>query len=121
MMHSVGMAWGWILPTLVVLVGGYVGWLALRRHGGAGGDGGRAESGRITEHRTEANLQARIYSLAKKRGGSLTVSDVVVETGVSPTEAERVLESMTDNMRVRMEVTDEGTVTYEFPELKETE
>lgn len=85
MMHSVGMAWGWIFPTLVVLAGG---------------------AGRIERSGSPGNLHAGLYSLAKKYHGRLTVSTVVVETGLSPAEAERVLESMTDNVRVRMEVTE---------------
>ncbi len=52
MMHSVGMAWGWIFPTLVVLAGG---------------------AGRIERSGSPGNLHARLYSLAKKYHGSLTV------------------------------------------------
>ena len=32
-------------------------------------------------------------------------------------EAEALIQSMVDNQRVRMEVTDDGLVVYEFPEI----
>ncbi len=62
-------------------------------------------------------VEPMIYRLAKQLGGRLTVSDVVVETGLRVREAEEMLQNMTDSLRVRMEVDDRGVVTYEFTEL----
>lgn len=62
-------------------------------------------------------IEARVFKLAYRLHGRITVSDVVVDTGLSVDEAERILERMVDNQRVRMEVTRSGLMVYEFPEL----
>lgn len=61
--------------------------------------------------------QGQVFKLAYRLKGKLTVSDVVVETGMEVAEAEALLESMVDGTHVRMEVDDRGIVTYEFPEI----
>ena len=61
--------------------------------------------------------EARIFKLAYRLKGRLTVSDIVVETGLSVHEAEELIESMVDSTRVRMEIDERGIVTYEFPEI----
>lgn len=68
-------------------------------------------------HRAVGGYDARIFQLAYKRKGRLTISDVVIETGLSVEEAEQLMQRMTDNTRVRMEVDNRGMVTYEFPEI----
>ncbi len=65
----------------------------------------------------QGNLESRIFKLANRRKGRITVSDVVIETGLGVNEAEQLLQSMVDNVRVTMEVNDEGLVTFEFPEI----
>jgi hypothetical protein len=67
--------------------------------------------------RLESTNEARIFKLAYRLKGRLTVSDIVVETGLGVREAEQLIESMVDSNRVRMEVDDRGIVTYEFPEI----
>lgn len=64
-----------------------------------------------------ASNEARIFKLAYRLKGRITVSDIVVETGLGVQEAEALIESMVDNARVRMEVDDRGVMTYEFPEI----
>ncbi|MFP4375682.1 MAG: hypothetical protein ACLFP4_01450 [Spirochaetales bacterium] len=61
--------------------------------------------------------QAQLFRLAHKLRGRLTVSDIVVETGLSVSESEALAESVVDGTHVRMEVDDRGIVTYEFPEI----
>ena len=61
--------------------------------------------------------EARIYKLAYRLKGRLTVSDVVVETGLGVKEAEQAIQALVDHVRVRMEVDEDGIVTYEFPEI----
>ncbi len=61
--------------------------------------------------------EAAIFKLAYRLKGRLTVSDIVVETGLGVHESERLVESLVDNSRVRMEIDDRGVVTYEFPEI----
>lgn len=62
-------------------------------------------------------IEARIFKLSYRLQGRLTVSDVVVDTGLSVDEAERMLERLVDNQRVRMEVSSNGLMIYEFPEI----
>ena len=61
--------------------------------------------------------EAQIFKLAYRLKGRLTLSDVVVETGLSLNEAEEIVEGMVDSVHVRMEVDDRGTVLFEFPEI----
>lgn len=63
------------------------------------------------------DADAVIYRLAKKLNGRLTVSDVIVATGMSSDRAEQLLQQMVDGLRVRMEVSPDGLVIYEFVEL----
>lgn len=109
-MHAMDMGIGflWVfLPFLALALGGRV----LERM-----------EQRAVEHRRQgmlrSNHEAAVYRIAKELGGYVTVSDVVVRLGISPADAEQLLQSMTDGLRVQMEVSDSGLVTYEFPELK---
>jgi len=62
--------------------------------------------------------EARMFKLGYRLKGRITVSDIVVETGLGIQEAEELIQSMVDNAHVRMEVDPEtGIVTYEFPEI----
>lgn len=63
-------------------------------------------------------IQQKILRLAGKKGGALTVTEVATELSLSLPAAERVLLAMDDGFRVRSDVTDEGLILYEFPELK---
>ena len=58
-----------------------------------------------------------IFSLAYRLKGKITLSDIIVETGLAVREAEGVIEAMVDGVRVRMEVDRNGMVVYEFPEI----
>ncbi len=61
--------------------------------------------------------QAQLFKLAQRLGGRLTVSDIVIETGLGVEEAERFIEAMVDNSHVRMDIDDNGMVVYDFPEI----
>ena len=65
----------------------------------------------------DQSLQGKIMTLALHNRGTLTVSDVVIATGLSVKQAEETLNSMVDSYRVKMEVKDSGIVVYEFAEL----
>lgn len=65
----------------------------------------------------DSSHEARIFKLAYRLKGRITVSDIVVETGLGVQEAETLIEGMVDSSHVRMEVDDNGLVTYEFPEI----
>lgn len=63
-------------------------------------------------------LENRIFKLAYEMKGRLTLSDVVVGTNLTMKEAESSMNRMVDGSHVRMEVEDDGTILYEFPEIK---
>lgn len=65
------------------------------------------------------SLESKIITLAMNNRGVLTVSDVVLATGLSIRQAEETLNSMVDGYRIKMEVKDSGIIVYEFIELIE--
>ncbi len=62
-------------------------------------------------------IQEQIIKLAYRKGGLLTVTDTVAETGLSFKKAEKVLNGMVDFSRVNMRVSDSGIMVYEFVEI----
>jgi hypothetical protein len=64
-----------------------------------------------------AGLQPEVLRLAAQRKGRLTVTEVASSLGWALPRAEKVLNSLDDGLRVRSEVTDEGVIVYEFPEV----
>jgi hypothetical protein len=59
-----------------------------------------------------------VLQLATRRGGTLTVTEVAAELDLSLSAAERILTEMDDGFRVLSEVSDEGLLLYQFPEVK---
>lgn len=100
------------LVWLIIIVGGYflIRNIIPRHSSGSAGDLQRYSDNEFTE--------AEIYRLAAKHNGKITVSDVVTELGIEPKRTEKILESMADGIRVRMEVEENGAVFYTFPELQ---
>ncbi len=64
-----------------------------------------------------ARLQQRVLLFATEKGGTLTVTEVAASLNLSLSAAEDVLDSMDDGLRVRSDVTSQGIIVYEFPEL----
>ena len=64
-------------------------------------------------------LQRDVLRLASQRGGRLTASEVAAYMDLSPDAAKKLLDGMEleDSQRVCSDVTDEGVIVYEFPEL----
>ncbi len=64
-------------------------------------------------------LQRGILRLASQHGGRLTASEVAAYMDLSPDAAKKLLDGMEleDSQRVSSDVTDEGVIVYEFPEL----
>jgi hypothetical protein len=62
----------------------------------------------------------RLFALAETRGGILRVVDVARELTLMSEEAEALLDGLVDELRVSMQVTDEGEIQYVFRELDET-
>lgn len=65
-----------------------------------------------------AGLQKKVLGLATEKGGTLTVTEVAASMNLSLPAAEKILEEMDDGFRVRSEVTDQGIIVYEFPEVR---
>lgn len=65
-----------------------------------------------------ARLQRRVLLLATEKGGTLTVTEVAASLNLSLSAAESVLEGMDDGLRVRSDVTNQGIIVYEFPEVR---
>ncbi|MDB4948088.1 MAG: hypothetical protein JWM27_737 [Gemmatimonadetes bacterium] len=64
-----------------------------------------------------AALQPDVLRLAAQRQGKLTVTEVASSLNWALPRAEKVLNSLDDGLRVRSDVTDEGVIVYEFPEV----
>ncbi|MXX35855.1 MAG: hypothetical protein F4Z50_14000 [Gemmatimonadetes bacterium] len=56
--------------------------------------------------------------LATERGGVLTVTEVAAELDLSLDAAEKLMVGMDDGFRVRSDITEDGVIYYEFPELR---
>jgi len=63
--------------------------------------------------------EQRLFALAEKQGGTLRVVDVAKGLRVMSSEAEALLDSLVDEVRVSMRVTDEGEIHYVFREIVE--
>ena len=87
---------------------------------GAAGSGTFFWGWRALQDRRQAintGLQQEILRLADVRGGSLTVTEVAASLNVSLPAAEKLLIGMDDGFRVRSDITDDGIIVYEFPEV----
>jgi len=62
-------------------------------------------------------LQQKVLRLATHEGGTLTVTEVASDMNLSLPAAEKVLVSMDDGFRVRSEISKDGVLYYEFPEV----
>ena len=62
-------------------------------------------------------VQRKILRLATAKGGTLTVTEVAADLNLSLSAAEKLLTGMDDGFRVRSEISAEGVIYYEFPEL----
>ena len=63
-------------------------------------------------------LERRVLQLATRKGGSLTVTEVASDLNLSLTAAEGVLLRMDDGFRVTSDITDEGVLVFQFPEVQ---
>ncbi len=63
-------------------------------------------------------LQRKILKLASVKGGVLTVTEVAADLNLAIPAAENILMAMDDGFRVRSEISSEGVIYYEFPELR---
>ena len=71
----------------------------------------------LTKAYRTRRLNGVVFGLAKRLRGRVTLSDVVVETGMDLGEAEQYMDSLVDHAHVSVEVEEQGRLVYEFPEL----
>lgn len=99
--------WEMAVVALGFLVGGggsltfYWGWQGLQ------------ERRKVIMHR----VQRKILKLATASGGTLTVTEVASDLNLALAAAEKILTSMDDGFRVRSDISSEGVLYYEFPEI----
>jgi hypothetical protein len=112
-----------LMASLLVLIG-FVEWemvaVAVGSVVGGGGSGMFYWGWKGLQERQKAlmqGLQRKILKLADVKGGTLTVTEVAADMNLSLPAAENILTSMDDGFRVRSEISKEGVLYYEFPEL----
>lgn len=119
-----GFAWAlWIFAAILMIAG--IGDLelvpfAMGLMAGGGGYLLHRSGNEDRERRREALLQSMhlpVLRLAAQRGGRLTVTQVAQDLGWTLQRAEKVLQSMEDGYRVIGDVTPQGVIVYDFPEL----
>ncbi|HEY0154439.1 MAG TPA: hypothetical protein VGB92_20670 [Longimicrobium sp.] len=120
-----GFAWAlWAMAALFLIIGlaaTEVVPLGMAMMAGAGGYLLRRSANEARERRREAllqSLQLPVLRLAAQRNGRLTVTMVAQDLGWTLPRAEKVLQSMEDGFRVMGDVTPEGVIVYDFPELR---
>lgn len=112
-----------LLATLLVVLGiveAEPGAIATGSAFGAAGTGAFWWGLKALNERRKAlmqRMQRKILRLATHRGGTLTVTEVASDLNLSLPAAENVLTSMEDGFRVRSEISKEGVLYYEFPEV----
>lgn len=113
-----------LLASLMVLIG-FVEWemvaVAMGSVLGAGGSMTFYWGWQGLQDRRKAvmqGLQRKIIRLATVKGGTLTVTEVAAEMNLSLAAAEKILTSMDDGFRVRSEISRDGVLYYEFPEVR---
>ena len=73
---------------------------------------------RRAERLEQTISEQRLYSLAEQHGGVLRVLDVARGLQVPGEEAEELLDHLVDEVRVSMQVTEEGEIRYVFREFE---
>ncbi len=111
------------LATLMItlgLVGGEFEPVVLGSLFGMAGSGLFLGGWRALQRRRQAVLQSlhrKVLLMATQRQGVLTVTEVAAELSLSLPAAEKLMTGMEDGFRVRSDVTDDGIIVYEFPEV----
>jgi hypothetical protein len=63
-------------------------------------------------------IEAEILALAGRRGGKITMVEVVTETALADAEASEVLESLAVRGLADIQITDSGTIVYDFRDVR---
>ncbi|MGB1658275.1 MAG: hypothetical protein ACPHQP_12550 [Longimicrobiales bacterium] len=112
-----------LLASLLVLIG-FVEWeLAAIAVGSVVGGGGSLtfywgwQSLMERKKAIMVGVQRKILKLADAKGGRLTVTEVAADLNLSLPDAEKIMISLDDGFRVRSEISNDGVLYYEFPEI----
>ena len=115
---------GMVLFASFMVLMGFVEWemgvVAAGSVLGAGGSGMFYWGWQGLQDRRKAlmqGLERKILKLAGMRGGRLTVTEVAADMNLPLATADKILTSMDDGFRIRSEISKEGVLYYEFPEL----
>jgi len=87
---------------------------------GMGGSGMFLWGWKALQERRQSVIQAlnrKVLRLATERSGILTVTDVAAELNLTLPAAEKIMIGMDDGFRVRSDISKEGVLYYEFPEV----
>jgi hypothetical protein len=80
---------------------------------------------KISREQKKALQSARekeVILLAREKGGTLTIAEIIAESSLNPDEAEEVMNELVLKRYADMKTTDSGVMVYEFYEiLKEKE
>ena len=91
---------------------------------GMGGSGMFLWGWRALQERRQSvvrTLNGKVLKLATERNGILTVTDVAAALDLTLPAAERIMMGMDDGFRVRSDISREGVLYYEFPEVRHRE
>ncbi|WP_420124879.1 hypothetical protein [Longimicrobium sp.] len=75
------------------------------------------EGAQLDEQEWLESVKHDTLMLAMEHDGVLTVTDVATDLDIPLADAERVLTSMDDGVRVASSVTEDGVIVYEFKEV----
>ena len=70
------------------------------------------------KEKKESKLDKELFKIAQKQGGKLTISDVVAKGKLDEESAEQMLDEMTKQGTVDMQITDEGEILYVFLDME---
>lgn len=65
----------------------------------------------------EKELESALLHVAQKRHGTITATDVAMETDLTMSQAAQVLDGLHTRGLIGMDIRDDGVVVYTFPEL----
>ena len=68
-----------------------------------------------------ASREKEVLRLAKQKGGELTIAEIVSDTSMNAEEADEIMRELVVKRYVDMKITDQGSVIYEFFELRPSE
>lgn len=115
-MGAIGGVFSVVLIAVAVLGGVYaLSYVMKRRGAGDRADGPGHDSARRDG---ESSQTVAVFRLARRSDGILTVSDLVSELAIPPSDAEHLLDTLARDGRVEAHVEDDGVVRYIFREMR---